>query len=107
VPPRHRYGSEQYAHSPAPVLNGLACKIAGQKGISVAQTAIARALSRGEDIVPLIGTRTRERLAEALGALDVVLDEADLTAIEQAVPARAATGERYPSAQMAQLDSER
>jgi aryl-alcohol dehydrogenase-like predicted oxidoreductase len=57
--------------------------------------------------VPLIGARTRERLAEALGALDVVLDEVDLTAIEQAVPARAATGERYPSAQMAQLDSER
>ncbi|MGW0880646.1 aldo/keto reductase [Streptomyces sp. NPDC002671] len=81
-------------------------KIAEQKGVSVAQIAIAWVLSRGEDIVPLVGARTRERLAESLGALDVTLDEADLTAIEEAVPADAAAGERYPSAQMAHLDSE-
>ncbi|WP_156722768.1 aldo/keto reductase [Streptomyces apocyni] len=81
-------------------------KIAEQKGVSVAQTAIAWVLSRGEDIVPLIGARTRERLAEAVGALDVTLDDADLTAIEQAVPVGAAAGERYPAAQMAHLDSE-
>ncbi len=82
-------------------------KIAGQKGVTVAQTAIAWVLSRGEDIVPLVGARTRERLAESLGALDVTLDEADLAAIEEAVPADAAAGERYPSQQMASLDSER
>ncbi|MBQ0849163.1 aldo/keto reductase [Streptomyces sp. NPDC057620] len=82
-------------------------KIAEQKGASVAQIAIAWALSRGEDIVPLVGARTRERLTEALGALDVTLDAADLTAIEEAVPAGSAAGERYPAAQMAHLDSER
>ena len=82
-------------------------KIAEQKGVTVAQTAIAWVLSRGEDIVPLVGARTRERLGEALGALDVTLDEADLTAIEEAVPADAAAGDRYPSAQMTHLDSER
>ncbi|MFE7035435.1 aldo/keto reductase [Streptomyces sp. NPDC057621] len=82
-------------------------KIAEQKGASVAQIAIAWALSRGEGIVPLVGARTRERLAEALGALDVGLDAADLTAIEEAVPAGSAAGERYPAAQMAHLDSER
>ncbi|WP_306187050.1 MULTISPECIES: aldo/keto reductase [unclassified Streptomyces] len=82
-------------------------KIAEGKGVTVAQTAIAWVLSRGEDIVPLIGARTRERLSEALGALDVTLDEADLSAIEEAVPADAAAGERYPDAQMAHLDSER
>ncbi|MFD0311919.1 aldo/keto reductase [Streptomyces sp. NPDC127119] len=82
-------------------------KIAEQKGASVAQIAIAWALSRGEDIVPLVGARTRERLTEALGALDVGLDTADLTAIEEAVPAGSAAGDRYPSAQMAHLDSER
>ncbi|MDG4860923.1 aldo/keto reductase [Streptomyces sp. T-3] len=81
-------------------------KIAEQQGVSVAQTAIAWVLSRGEDIVPLVGARTRERLSEALGALDVTLDEADLAAIEQAVPAGSAAGERYPAAQMAHLDSE-
>ncbi|MGI5468654.1 aldo/keto reductase [Streptomyces sp. CA-132043] len=81
--------------------------IAERKGASVAQTAIAWVLARGEDIVPLIGARTRERLTEALGALDVTLDAADLAAIEQAVPAGAAAGDRYPANQMAHLDSER
>ncbi|WOX09535.1 aldo/keto reductase [Streptomyces sp. N50] len=81
-------------------------KLAEQKGVSVAQLAIAWVLSRGEDIVPLVGARTRERLAESLGALDVVLDAADLAAIEAAVPADSAVGERYPSAMMAHLDSE-
>ncbi|MFF7259879.1 aldo/keto reductase [Streptomyces sp. NPDC008159] len=82
-------------------------KIAEQKGVTVAQIAIAWVLSRGEDIVPLVGARRRDRLAEALGALDVRLDQADLAAIEEAVPAGAAAGDRYPSAQMAHLDSER
>ncbi|KOG09024.1 aldo/keto reductase [Streptomyces viridochromogenes] len=82
-------------------------KIAEQKSVSVAQIAIAWVLSRGEDIVPLVGARTRARLDEALGALDVTLDAADLAAIEAAVPADAAAGERYAPAQMAMLDSER
>ncbi|MGW5324691.1 aldo/keto reductase [Streptomyces sp. NPDC004014] len=82
-------------------------KIAEQKGVTVAQIAIAWVLSRGEDIVPLVGARTRERLTESLGALHVTLDEADLAAVEEAVPADAAAGDRYPSAQMAHLDSER
>ncbi|MFH9548632.1 aldo/keto reductase [Streptomyces sp. NPDC017435] len=82
-------------------------KIAGQKGVSVAQIAIAWVLAQGEDIVPLVGARSRERLAESLGALDVVLDAADLAAIEDAVPADAAAGERYAAAAMAHLDSER
>ncbi|MFI8072410.1 MULTISPECIES: aldo/keto reductase [unclassified Streptomyces] len=82
-------------------------KIAEQKGVTVAQIAIAWVLSRGDDLVPLIGARTRERLDEALGALDVTLDAADLAAVEDAVPADAAAGERYPTHQMAMLDSER
>jgi aryl-alcohol dehydrogenase-like predicted oxidoreductase len=82
-------------------------KIAEQKGVTIAQIAIAWVLSRGEDIVPLVGARRRDQLTEALGALDVTLDEADLAAIEEAVPAGAAAGERYPEAQMAHLDSER
>ena len=82
-------------------------KIAEQKGVSVAQTAIAWVLSRGEDIVPLVGARRRDRLTEALGALDVTLDSDDLSAIERAVPPGAAAGDRYPTDQMAHLDSER
>jgi aryl-alcohol dehydrogenase-like predicted oxidoreductase len=55
------------------------------------------------DIVPLIGARTRERLAEALPALDVSLTEDDLAEIEKAVPAGSARGDRYPAAMMAHL----
>jgi aryl-alcohol dehydrogenase-like predicted oxidoreductase len=82
-------------------------KVAEQKGVSVAQIAIAWVLSRGEDIVPLVGARRRDRLAEALGALDVTLDDGDLAAIEEAVPDGAAAGDRYPQAQMAHLGTER
>jgi aryl-alcohol dehydrogenase-like predicted oxidoreductase len=81
--------------------------IAEAKGATVAQVAIAWVLSRGEDIVPLVGARRRERLDEALGALDVALDGAELAQIEQVVPADAAAGARYADDQMAYLDSER
>ncbi|GAA0456809.1 aldo/keto reductase [Streptomyces sp. NPDC046215] len=81
--------------------------VAEAKGVTVAQTAIAWVLSRGEDIVPLIGARRRDRLTEALGALEVTLEPADLAAIEAAIPPGAAAGDRYPTDQMAHLDSER
>ncbi len=81
--------------------------IAEAKGASVAQTAIAWVLAQGEDIVPLVGARTRIRLEEALGALDLKLDAADLRAVEAAMPAEAAAGDRYIAAQMAHLDSEK
>ncbi|WP_157220641.1 aldo/keto reductase [Flavisphingomonas formosensis] len=80
--------------------------IADAKGVSVAQVAIAWAAAQGRDIIPLIGAKRRDRLAEAIGALDVALDGDDLAAIEQAVPKGAAAGDRYPAAQMAMLDSE-
>lgn len=81
--------------------------LAETKGATVAQIAIAWSLSRGDDIVPLVGARRRERLTEALGALDVELRDDDLAQIEQAIPADAAAGERYQAEQMAILDSER
>jgi len=81
--------------------------IAEAKHATVAQVAIGWVLARGEDIVPLVGARRRERLTEALGALELELDAADLEAIERAVPADAAAGERYAPAQMDMLDSER
>jgi aryl-alcohol dehydrogenase-like predicted oxidoreductase len=81
--------------------------VAQDVGATVAQVAIAWVLSRGEDIVPLIGARTRERLAEALAALELDLSADDVSRIEQAMPAGAAAGDRYPEAQMGQLDSER
>ncbi len=82
-------------------------RIADPLGVTVAQVAIAWVLSRGTDIVPLVGARRRDRLAEALGALDIGLTAGDLAAIEAAVPAGAAAGTRYAPSQMAMLDSER
>jgi aryl-alcohol dehydrogenase-like predicted oxidoreductase len=81
-------------------------KIADAKSVTIAQLAIAWVAAQGEDIVPLIGARRRDRLEEALGALTVALTPADLAAIEKAVPKGAAAGERYAPAQMAHLDSE-
>jgi aryl-alcohol dehydrogenase-like predicted oxidoreductase len=81
--------------------------IADAKGASVAQVAIAWVLAQGEEIVALVGSRTRERLAEALGALELELSAEDLAELERAVPADAAAGDRYPAHGMATLDSER
>ncbi len=63
--------------------------------------------SRGDNIIPLIGTKRRDRLAEALKALNLTLSTDDLAAIEAAVPADAVAGGRYEAAQVAALDSER
>jgi aryl-alcohol dehydrogenase-like predicted oxidoreductase len=82
-------------------------KVAEARGVTVAQIAIAWVLSRGEDIVPLIGARRRDRLQEALDALQVELSPDDLAAIERAVPPGSAAGDRYAPAQMVMLDSER
>ncbi|HZZ30812.1 MAG TPA: aldo/keto reductase [Phenylobacterium sp.] len=76
-------------------------------GLSTAQAAIAWALAKGDDIVPVVGARTRQRLAETLGALDKPLTSEAVAALERAVPKDAAAGERYPAAAMATLDSER
>lgn len=81
--------------------------IAEAKGATVAQIAIAWVLTRGQDIVPLVSARRRDRLAEALGALELTLTPNDLARIERAVPVGAASGDRYDAAQMAELDSER
>jgi aryl-alcohol dehydrogenase-like predicted oxidoreductase len=80
--------------------------VAERLGITVAQAAIAWVVSRGDDIVPLIGARRRDQLREAL-ADAVTLSEDDLAEIERAVPKGAAAGTRYPERGMADLDSER
>ncbi len=82
-------------------------RVAEGRSASVAQIAIAWVLAQGGDIVPLIGARRRDRLTEALGALDLTLSEEDLAAIERAAPKGAAAGTRYDAHQMAMLDSER
>jgi aryl-alcohol dehydrogenase-like predicted oxidoreductase len=81
--------------------------VADRFGASVAQVAIAWVAAQGADIVPLVGARRRDRLTEALGALDLRLTSADLAALIRAVPAEAVAGERYPASQLMHMDSEK
>lgn len=74
-------------------------------GLTPAQAAISWVAAQGDDILPLIGARRRDRLAESLGARDLSADE--VAALERAVPKGAAAGERYPAMMMHTLDSER
>ncbi|GGP25572.1 aldo/keto reductase [Silvimonas amylolytica] len=100
-----RFSGDNLTHNLA--LVDTLRSIADTQGVTVAQLAIAWVMSRGDDVVPLIGARSRTRLTEALGALNVTLSAADLARIEQAIPPDAAAGERYQPAQMAHMDSEK
>lgn len=81
--------------------------VAKNRGYTVAQMAVGWVLSRGNDVVPLVGARTRERLNESLGAVGITLTNDDLIEIEKAVPKGSAAGGRYPESQLSWLDSER
>ena len=100
-----RFQGENLAHNLALVekLRGIARNI----GASVAQVAIAWVMAQGEDIIPLIGARRRDRLEEALGAVPLKLTAGQLASLTQAIPADAAAGGRYPAAALEHLDSEK
>jgi pyridoxine 4-dehydrogenase len=82
-------------------------KIAGDIGATPAQIAIAWVAAQGKDIVPLVGARRRERLAEALDAQNVKLTPAHLAELAKAFPPGAASGSRYPESQLVHMDSEK
>jgi len=82
-------------------------EIAAGKNASPAQIAIAWVLSRGTDIIPLVGSRRRTQLEEAVRALDLKLTDQELHDLETAIPADAIAGTRYDAQQMSLLDSER
>jgi len=70
-------------------------KLAEAKGVSSAQLALAWVLSRGDDVVPIPGTRKLSRLEENVAATEIELTDSDLAAIEGAVPATEVVGGRY------------
>jgi aryl-alcohol dehydrogenase-like predicted oxidoreductase len=82
-------------------------KIAEETGATTAQLAFAWALAQGDDIIPLIGTKRRDRLAETLSSLDLRLSPDELASLAAAVPADQVAGTRYEAAQMSALDSEK
>jgi aryl-alcohol dehydrogenase-like predicted oxidoreductase len=79
-------------------------EIASAKRCAPAQLALAWLLSRGEDVVPIPGVKSRARLEENVGALGVDLTDEDLTRIERAAPPGVTAGARYPEAAMKALD---
>jgi aryl-alcohol dehydrogenase-like predicted oxidoreductase len=82
-------------------------KLAGERGLTGVQIAIAWVVSKGSDIVPVIGARTRKQLVESLGAADVVLSGEEIRRLEEIIEAAPVAGTRYDAAQMKMLDSER
>jgi aryl-alcohol dehydrogenase-like predicted oxidoreductase len=82
-------------------------KLAAERGVTSAQLAIAWVRSRGEDIVPLVGARTRPQLQEALAGFELKLSEEERQRMEAAVPAAEVRGQRYDEPQLKMLDSER
>lgn len=100
-----RFTGENLVHNLA-LVEALQA-LAEAKGVTVAQIAIAWVLSRSQNIVPLVGARRRDRLAEALGAVELRLTAEDLAQIEVTIPKGAAAGARYDARRLASLDSER
>lgn len=79
-------------------------EIADAKSVSLAQIALAWVLSKGDDIIPIPGTKKAERLHENIGAVSISLSDDEVAAIERAVPPEAVTGPRYPEATASTLN---
>ena len=80
-------------------------QLAAAKGVTPSQLAIAWVLSRGDDVVPIPGTKRRSYLEENVGALEVELTADDLAAIEEVTPRGSVAGERYTPEHMANVDA--
>ena len=70
--------------------------LASSKGASAPQLALAWVLARGDDVVPIPGTRRASHLESNVAALDIELTEDDLAALDDVAPVGAASGDRYP-----------
>jgi aryl-alcohol dehydrogenase-like predicted oxidoreductase len=100
-----RYTGANYEKN-AGLVAALAA-LAAERGVSAPQLAIAWMLTRGEDIVPVLGSRTVKQVEEALAATELKLSSEELTLLEQTVPASEIAGTRYDKMAMTHLDSER
>lgn len=78
-------------------------ELAAEKGCTPAQLALAWVMAKGPDIVPIPGTRSRQRVAENAAAAAIELSADDIARIEDSLPA--VSGLRYPEAAMALLDA--
>jgi aryl-alcohol dehydrogenase-like predicted oxidoreductase len=97
-----RFQGENFAKNIALVREVEA--LAGEKGCTTAQLALAWVLAKGEDVVPIPGTKHRKYLDENIGALDVKLTTEDLKRLDAILPPGAAAGPRYPERSMAAVN---
>jgi aryl-alcohol dehydrogenase-like predicted oxidoreductase len=97
-----RFQGENFARNLE--LVAIVEEIARARGGTPSQVALAWLLSRGDDIVPIPGTKRRTYLEENVEALGLALEPADFERLERAFPQGAAAGERYPAASMAAVN---
>ena len=97
---RHpRFAGDNFSKNRA-LVEGVEA-IAADKRCTVAQLCLAWLLAQGEDVIPIPGTKSLDRLKENLGAVNIMLTKTELDAIAQVIPAGAAAGTRYPAGGMA------
>jgi aryl-alcohol dehydrogenase-like predicted oxidoreductase len=82
-------------------------EVAGRKGCTTAQLAIAWLLAKGKDIVPIPGTKRQRYLEQNAAATQIPLSDAEMTALDRAFPVDVAAGLRYPEESMRLLETER
>ncbi len=98
-----RFQDEALAANQA-ILDGVIA-VAEEAGATPAQVALAWVLARGDDVVPIPGSRHIRHLEDNVGALDLHLSEDQLTRLDEAAPVGAAVGSRYPEAMMKSLNA--
>lgn len=96
------YGERDFLKNQKLVANVRA--IAEQKRVETAQLALAWILAKGEDIVPIPGTKRRKCLEANAAAADIHLTPAEIAELEKAVPKNAVAGERYSAEMMQAID---
>ena len=87
------------------VLADRVTELAAQRGITPAQLALAWVMAKGEDIVPIPGTKSPQRLAENAAAADVKLSPAEVEELDTAISRDAVRGSRYPEQMMGMLNN--
>ncbi len=89
-----RFSGENFAHNLE--LVDRVRELAGAKGCTPGQLALAWVLARGDDVVPIPGTKRRSYLEQNVAAIDIVLDAADLAVIDEVFTPGVTAGSRYP-----------
>jgi aryl-alcohol dehydrogenase-like predicted oxidoreductase len=93
-----RFQGEQFQHNLT--VADMIAEIAREKGATPAQLALAWVLAQGEDVFPIPGTSSVERLEENVHSLDWILTSEDLDRLERAAPKGAVSGDRYEPGMM-------